>query len=274
MPKHVVDFHAHAFPEKVAARAVAALSAEYRVTPVAEPTIPGLVHFMDENRVDVSIVVPVATRPDQVRSINDWAAGANSRRMVCFGAMHPDLEDVGAEVERMIGLGLKGMKIQPNFQQCAPDDPRLYPAYEVAEGKLIVLFHSGQEIVRVHHVYAQPRAVAEVKDMFPHLTMVAAHLGGYQMWAEVREHLVGKDLFLETSYCPLEQLGDAEAVALIRAHGAQRVLFGSDFPWGHAGRDIGRLLSLGLSQEEVEAICWRNAQDLLGLALDSTDPGK
>jgi hypothetical protein len=258
----------------VAARAVAALSAEYRVTPAAEPTIPGLLHFMDENRVDVSVVVPVATRPDQVRSINDWAARASSERIVCFGAIHPDVEDLGAEVERIIALGLKGMKIQPNFQQCAPDDPRLYPAYEAAEGKLTVLFHSGQEIVRVDHVYAQPRALAKVKDMFPHLTMVAAHLGGYQMWPEVREHLLGRDLFLETSYCPPDQLGNAETVALIRAHGVHRVLFGSDFPWGHAGRDIERLLSLGLSQEEVEAICWENAQRLLGLALDKADPGK
>jgi hypothetical protein len=264
-PGRVVDFHAHAFPEKVAARAVAALSAEYHVTPVAEPTIRGLLGFMDENGVEVSVVVPVATRADQVRSINDWAAAVNGERIVCFGAVHPDLEDLGAEVERMVGLGLKGLKIQPNFQQCSPDDPRLFPAYEAAEGRLIALFHSGQEIVRVDRVYARPGALARVKDRFPHLTMVAAHLGGYQMWSEVREHLVGRDLFFETSYCPPDQLSDAETVALIRAHGAHRILFGSDFPWGRAGLDLQRLLGLGLGEQEVEAICRGNARALLGL---------
>ena len=266
-PRHVVDFHTHAFPEKVAARAVASLRETYRVEPVAEATIEGLIGVMDDAGVDAAVVAPVATRPDQVASINDWAARSGSDRIICFGALHPGLADPAAEVDRMVKLGLKGVKLQPNFQQFSPDDRTMWPVYEAAQGRLVVLFHSGQEILAFEHVHAQPAAVARVHAAFPGLQMVVAHMGGYQMWDGVREHLVGKDLFLDTSYCPERDIGDDDLRALIRDHGAERVVFATDFPWAHPGPDIARLCALGLRQEEVEAIAWENAARLLGLEL-------
>ena len=119
-PKHLVDFHVHIFPEKVAARAVSSLGEAYGVQPVAEPTVAGLTALMEEAGVDVSVAVPVATRPDQVGAINTWAAQTSSDRIVCFGALHPGLEDLGSEVDRIVELGLKGIKLQPNFQEFSP----------------------------------------------------------------------------------------------------------------------------------------------------------
>jgi len=266
-PKHVVDFHTHAFPEKVAARAVASLRETYRVEPVAEATIAGLTGVMDDAGVDAAVVAPVATRPDQVPSINDWAARSGSDRIICFGALHPGLADPAAEVDRMVGLGLKGVKLQPNFQEFSPDDPTMWPVYEAAQGRLVVLFHSGQEIRPLEHVYAQPAALARVNEAFPELTMVVAHMGGYQMWEEVRQHLVGRDLYFDTSYCRENDLRDDEIVRLIREHGAERVVFGTDFPWGHPTRDVARLCELDLEGEELEAIAWENASDLVDLDL-------
>ena len=162
---------------------------------------------------------------------------------------------------------LRGVKLQPNFQQFSPDDRAMWPVYEAAQGRLVVLFHSGQEILAFEHVHAQPAAVARVHAAFPGLQMVVAHMGGYQMWDGVREHLVGKDLFLDTSYCPEKDIGDDDLRALIRDHGAERVVFATDFPWAHPGPDIERLCTLGLRQEEVEGIAWENAARLLGLEL-------
>ena len=266
-PKHIVDFHTHAFPEKVAARAAASLTREYEVELVAEPTIPGLLRVMGECGVDVSVVAPVATRADQVRSINDWAAGVNGDRIAAFGALHPELDDLAGEVERMLALGLRGVKLQPNFQQFSPDDERMWPAYEAAEGRLVVLFHSGQEIRALDRVHATPAAVAQVHQRFPRLVMVVAHMGGYQMWQEVRRDLVGRAVYFDTSYCHETDLGDEEFAEMVRAHGADRVVFGTDFPWAHPGRDVARLMRIGLEPREVEAIAWENARDLLGLGL-------
>ena len=266
-PRHVVDFHTHVFPDKVAERAVASLTSSYGVQPVATPTVAGLLALMDEVGVDVSVVGPVATRADQVVSINNWAAASSSGRVVCFGALHPELPDVAAEVERIASLGLRGIKCQPNFQRFSPDDPRMWPAYQAAEGRLAVLFHSGQEIAPLPEIYAQPEALARVHAMFPKLTMVAAHLGGYQMWQEVRAHLLGKDVYLDTSYCPPSEVSDGDMVDLIRTHRAERVVFASDFPWGHPGRDLARLCRLGLGSDEIEAVAWGNATRILALEL-------
>ncbi len=265
--KHLVDFHTHAFPEKAAQRAVDALCAQYDLSPVAQPTVAGLLSTMDEAGVDISVVAPVATRPDQVRSINEWAAQTNSGRLVCFGALHPDLGDLSAEVNRIADSGLKGIKVQPNFQAFVPDDRRMWPAYQAAEGRLIMLFHSGQEIAPLDHVYGQPAALIKVKEMFPRLTMVVAHLGGYLMWDEVRRHLVGRDLYFDTSFCSRDHMSDEQMVDLIRSHGTGRVVFATDFPWGRPARDVARLHDLALSDEEKELIAWQNARDLLGLPL-------
>ena len=267
-PKHVIDFHTHVFPERVAARAMENLCATYEVTAVAEATPAGLIGVMDEGGIDAAVVAPVATRAAQVRSINEWAAGIQSERIISFGALHPDLSDPAGEVERIVGSGLKGVKLQPNFQEISPDDRRLWPAYEAAEGRLIVLFHSGQEIKSVPLVHAQPAAVARVREAFPGLTMVVAHMGGYRMWEEVRAHLLGRDVIFDMSYCAEEDIPAGDLAGLIREHGSERVVFGSDFPWGHPGRYVGRLLSLGLSDDDVEAIAWGNAGELLGLDLE------
>jgi len=264
-PAHLVDFHTHAFPEKVADRAVQALAAAYQVHPVAPPTPAGLLGVMDEAGVDVSVILPVATRPDQVRSINDWAAEVNSDRLVCFGAMHPDVADPAAEVDRMVSLGLKGLKLQPQFQEFYPDEERLFPLYQALQGKLIAVFHTGQEIVNVPHVYARPAALARVRERFPHLVIVAAHMGGFRLRDEAKDYVVGKAQYLETSYCT--DLTDQELAATIRLHGVDRVLFGTDFPWSHARADLERLCRLGLTQAETEAVAWRNASRLLGLRL-------
>jgi len=108
-----------------------------------------------------------------------------------------------------------------------------------------------------------------VHHAFPGLAMIAAHFGGYRMWDGVREHLVGTGVCFDTSYCPPEDLPDDDMRDLIRAHGADRIVFGSDFPFGDPAPDLARLLDLGLEREEVEAIAWRNADGLLGLGLDA-----
>ena len=265
-PRHVIDFHAHAFPEKVAARALSALTETYQVEAHGEATVPGLLRSMDENCVDVSVIAPVATRPDQVRSINDWAAGVQSERIICFGALHPELPAPAGEVGRIVELGLKGVKLQPNFQEFEPDDRRVFPLYRAAEGKLILLFHSGQEIKAAPRIYARPEALARVHRSFPGLTMVIAHMGGYQVWDEVREHLIGENVWLDTSYCGGD-LSGSEFLALIRTHGADRIVFGTDYPWGRPGKELDLMAGMGLDEGELEAICWRNAAGLLGLKL-------
>lgn len=262
----VVDIHTHAFADDIAPRAIPALleSAGGDLTAHYDGTVRGLVDAMDRCGVDVSVIQPVATKPSQVAPINDWAAARASARIVPFGAMHPDLEDPAREIARMGALGLRGFKLHPEHQSFSPHEPRLHAIYEAAsDAGMIVLFHAGADVIHPT-IHGTPAAFAELIDAFPRLTVVLAHLGGFREWEGVAEHLAGRDVWLDTAYTP-GHLPDDEFVALVRAHGADRVLFGSDGPWTDAAAEAAHLRSLPLTDSEIEGILGENARRLLRL---------
>jgi predicted TIM-barrel fold metal-dependent hydrolase len=260
----IVDFHVHIFPDDIAGRALEALITAYRVEAVTDGTVSGLLAHMETSGVGWSVVQPVATKPSQVRSINDWAASHSDPRIISFGAIHPDCEDPGGEIEKIIASGLPGIKIQGNWQNVYIDDPRMYPIYEAAQDRLIVMFHSGDELAPLKEMKATPAHIAKIHSDFPKLTIIVAHMGGYRMWDEVEEQLLGKDLYFDTSTCFPEYMPDERFLRLIRIHGVERILFATDSPLGDATKDIPRLMQMGLSDSELEMIFWSNAKRLLG----------
>lgn len=259
----IIDCHTHVFPDGIAAAAIASLEAEGDVTAVYDGTVSGLLETMERAGVVASIIQPVATRPSQVRSINDWAAGVAGERIIGFGAMHPDLEDPAAEITRMHALGLRGFKMHSEYQSFCPDDPRLDPIWEAASGHgMIAFFHAGADIA-FPTVRGTPKAFAGLLDRWPELTVVLAHLGGFREWEGVAALLVGRDVWLDTSYT-LGHLPDDDFVDLVRAHGTERVLFGSDGPWTDPAIELSRLRTIGFTRHELAAILGENAERLLG----------
>lgn len=261
----VIDIHTHVFPDAVAPSAIPALEAHGDgLVARYNGTVNGLIHAMDETGVDISVIQPVATRTDQVRSINDWVITQGSARIIPFGAMHPDLDNPAEEIARMASIGLSGFKLHPEHQAFEPDDPRLDPIWEAAvEHRMTVFCHAGADVIH-EGVRGTPESFAALIDEWPDMTLVLAHLGGFRQWKGVAEVIAGRDVWLDTAYT-LSHLPDDEFVALVRAHGPERVLFGSDGPWTDAGREIEHLKRLGLSAEETEAILGGNAERLLGL---------
>jgi predicted TIM-barrel fold metal-dependent hydrolase len=259
----VIDIHTHVFPDNLAARAIGAVSGGHHHH-FYDGTVEGLLEVMARSGVDVSVTQPVATRPSQVRSINDWAASTANEHIVAFGAMHPDLPDPRAEIERMVSLGLRGFKMHPDYQECAPDDARMRPLLDAAEEfGLIAFMHAGHD-AGLSTALGQPADFARMLDAHPGLTVVLAHMGGYLCWDGVRDLLAGRNVWLDTAYT-LGHLPDEEFVALARAHGTDRVLFGSDGPWTDPARELAHLRSLGFSADELDAIEHANAERLLGL---------
>ena len=258
----IIDIHTHAFPDALAASAIPALEAQGGLRARYDGTIAGLVVEMDRVGVEISVVQPVATKAAQVASINDWAASIQSDRIVAFGAMHPDLGDPAAEMARMRRLGIRGFKLHPEHQAFEPHEARMRAIYSAAiEQNMIAFFHAGADVIHPT-VRGTPQSFAAVMDAFPELTVVLAHLGGFREWEGVADHIVGRDVWLDTAYTP-RHLPDAEIVALVRAHGAERVLFGSDGPWTDAAVEIEHLRGLDLSEGELEGVLGGNAARLL-----------
>ena len=258
----VIDIHVHAFPDAIAAKAMPAMAQNANVTPTYDGTVAGLLAAMDRGGVEKSCIQPVATRPESVASMNDWAARVASERIAAFGAMHPALAEPAAEIARIATLGLRGFKLHPEFQAFHPDEERLRPVYEAAiEHDLAVFFHAGLDLA-IPTEHSDPHCFARVLDDFPELKLILGHMGGWKQWDEVAEVLCGRELFLETSYT-LPYTGPGVFLDLIRSHGADRVVFGSDGPWADAGAAAQAIAGLQLRDDELQAIFWDNAAELL-----------
>jgi predicted TIM-barrel fold metal-dependent hydrolase len=260
----VVDIHAHVFPDDVAASAMPALEAEADVKAAFDGTVAGLLAQMDRAGIDVAVTQPVATKPSQVARINDWAASTASERIVPFGGIHPDSADPKREIARMAAMGLTGIKLHPEYQSFRPDEPRMAPIYEaIAEHDMIILFHAGLDI-GIPTDYGRPEAFARMLYEYPDLTAILAHMGGWNLWDEVREHLLGLPVYFDTSYA-YGHMSDDDFLDLVEGHGADRVLFGTDGPWADASAEVAWLGGLALSDDDREAILGGNAEGLLGL---------
>lgn len=257
----VIDFHAHIYPEKIAARASASVGEFYgcpvRFTGLREELLEsgsaaGVVRY---------IVHSTATRPEQVVPINDYILGevARESRFIGFGTVHPAFAGNADEIGRIKAAGLVGIKLHPDFQRFEADSPLMDPVYEQLSAAFMpVLFHAGDR----RYDFSGPRRIARVLDRHPGLIVIAAHFGGYTEWKESFEILAGRDLYFDTS-STLWKLEPEQALSLMVKHGVSRFLFGSDFPmWDHAG-ELARIRSLGLSPADEERVLFGNACDLL-----------
>ena len=258
----IIDIHTHAWPDDVAPVAISALEMDGTLNAFYDGTVAGLRGIMQRSGVALSVIQPVATKPGQVRGINDWAARISGGDIVAFGSMHPDVEDPSAEVARMASLGLRGMKLHPEYQAFAPDEPRMAPVYEAAIAHdMTVFFHAGADAVQ-ETLRGTPQAFSAVLEGFPQMRVALAHLGGFRVWNDVAEQLVGKNVYLDTAYT-LGHLPDADFVEIVHAHGAENVLFGSDGPWTDPAAEIAWLRSLPLAEGVIEAVLGGNAARLL-----------
>lgn len=263
----IVDCHTHAFPDALAPRAIAQLCARAGVTPRADGTLAGLREAMRRAGVDRAVVAPVATKPAQVRPIDEWAvAGARCEpAFIPFGGLHPAQEDWDDEVAWLLAQGVRGVKLHPDYQQVFVDDPAFIARMRsLADAGLVVLLHAGVDIGIPAPVHATPARLARLLDAVPGLTLIAAHMGGFRCWDEVERLLVGRDVYLDTCYS-LPDLGPERALRMIRAHGTDKVLFGSDSPWADPADDLAFLRALSLEPDERDAILGGNTVRVLGL---------
>lgn len=260
----IIDIHTHAWPEKVAQKARENLEAFFKTRFVGDPTLSTLLNFMDKNSIDLSVICAVATKPEQVASINAWLFSIRGKRIRVFCAMHPDYPLWQEELKHIKDQG-DGIKFQPEFQNFYVDDQALYPIYEkIEEFNLPVLFHCGEELSGTMLVRSSPSRLAKVKKQFPGLRIIAAHFGGFQLWGEVKEHLLGQDIYLDTSFF-FDYLPKEEIKSLILEHRQDRLVFGTDFPLIDQKKDLDFIKGLGLSQELTERILFLNSRELLGV---------
>ena len=261
MYRKIVDFHAHAFHDKIAEKAAKNLNVYYGIPLAGNGQFKILSDSAKENHIDKLVVHATATKPEQVPVINDYVAGLIGPEVIGFGTLHPNYAHCETEFARLQKLGLRGLKFHPIFQGFNIDDASMFPIYEQLEGKLPMLIHVGDK----NSDASSPRRLARVLDRFPGLVTVAAHMGGFSEWEEAKECLAGRDnVYVDTS-SSIRFMEPEETVQLIRAYGVEKVLFGTDYPLSLHKEELENIDRLNLSQEESELILWKNAYRLLDL---------
>ena len=228
----VIDFHTHMFPDKIADKTITFLAEVCQIPPQTDGTYTGLSESAKKGGVDLSIALPAMTKPSQFDSVNTFAAAHQEGNVISFGGIHPATEHYREELRHIKELGL------------------------------IIVVHAGLDPKCPDDVHCTPEMAAEVIDEVHPANLVLAHLGGNEMWDDVEKYLVGKDVYLDTAVV-LDVIKEDQFLRIVRNHGADKILFGTDVPWRDQGAFVHLLNDSKLTQEEKNKIFYKNACKLL-----------
>ncbi len=279
----VIDFHTHVFPDAIAGRTIRKLAEGSGAKAYTDGTKEGLCDSMKRAGVRYSVNLPVATRSGQEHTINAVAIEmnryANETGLLSFGGIHPDTENYREILRSLAENGVCGIKIHPVYQGAAIDDIRFLRMIDCAcENGLIIVTHSGYDIGFPGGTQVLPQRVRHMVDEVHPERLVLAHTGGWNCWDEVEELLIGQDVWFDVSFSmtPVYRNDDSgrlrsgtphlsreQFVRIVRNHGANRILFGSDSPWSDQTETIQAVQDSGLTEEEIRMILGENATKLL-----------
>ncbi len=265
----LIDFHTHIFPDKIAERTLDVLKSGVlkceNVSAVSyfDGTKSGLLEIMDKSGVDISVTLPIATKPTQTESINTFAAHVTDTKIISFASLHPDNNDTDSILENIKRAGFCGIKLHPEFQSFYVDSPECIKILKKAEElELYTVFHAGSDIGLPPPVHSTPKHFKNALEYVSGKYIVAAHLGGWRMWDDVEKYVVGTEILFDTAFIK-DYISPEQALRIIRNHGSEKILFGSDNPWEDPKDTLSFLNTLGLTTEEFDNITYKNALKVL-----------
>lgn len=270
----IIDLHAHIFPDKIAAVAIPELESHLPNNQKAcsNGTLTGLLEGMKDGDVTYSVILPVVTAPKQFDSLNRFAETvSHTEGIISFGGIHPDNDNIVQRLQSLKDRGFKGIKLHPDYQHCYINDPRYINIIRTCvELDLMVSIHAGVDIGYPDPVHCPPELTVKMLDAVyegkepEKAHIILAHLGGHDMYDDVEKYLAGRNVYFDTAYS-IDQLPVDQCVRLIRKHGADHVVFGTDSPWTRQKQQADYVRSLPLTEEEKELILWKNAAKFLDI---------
>ncbi len=259
----IIDAHAHIYPDKIALKAAASIGEFYHIPMELDGTLHTLLERGGAAGIDRFLVHSVAVTWERAHAINDFIAAsvaAYPDKLIGFGAMHPDHPELDKELDRLMALGLRGVKLHPDFQHFCLDDPAAIRLFEaLAERELPVLIHTGDK----RYPYSQPERMARALDRVPRLRAICAHLGGWSVWSDAWKLLAGRPNVYVDCSSSLYALTPEEAVRVMHRYGVDHVFFGTDYPMWKPEEELARFAALPLTEEERNKILHENLERFL-----------
>lgn len=269
----LIDFHTHAFPDKLAPRAIGVLAERAGITPETDGTLSALLHRMDEWHVDHAVVLNIATNARQQSNVNRFAIDikhAHGDRLTPLGSVYPILTETDLprleEMEMLYNAGIPGIKLHPDYMEHFLDDPVYTPILDrAAEMSMFVVLHTGFDVYCPNCIHATPDMIRTVLQRHPKLTLICAHYGGNCLWDEVEEKIAGERCYIDISMGVKEGLSPEQARRILMRHDPEKILFGSDCPWGDVPGNLTFLDAMHLPAGIMDKILYQNAASLLHL---------
>lgn len=258
----IVDVHCHAWPDRIAERALSGRSPQ--LPRRGDGTLDGLRSAMAAADVGQAVVLGIADEARHVDGVNRFVARCQAGGFLGFGTVHPDLS-VEQNMDSLRANGVSGVKLHTLFQGFALNDPRMYELYEAFGSEIAVIAHVGSGGDRAANERGTPAMIRDIVKTFPRLRLVCCHFGGYHQLDDAEAQLLGLDVYLETSWPPtLAEIAPSRVKEIISKHGADRIVFGSDWPMADPAAEVAAVRALGLRDDAVEGILGRNFLRLLG----------
>ncbi len=272
----VVDGHTHTYPTNEKAKKILdSFTTLYKMEPtfIGKGTIEEVVSNMDRDCIDYTILANFA--PAKIlHSNNLWTIEMTKRctQLVPLISIHPEMEgNILNHLKQYILLGAKGIKIHSSAQGFLPNDDRLQRVYEYCnETSFPIFFHCGlTSEVRLNN-YSDLDMLLMVIEKYHNIPIILGHMAEGKvddvLWLSKKY----KNILFDTSIAISGLLcikrvhdncwqDDEVVIDIIRKIGANRIIFGSDYPFGNPIYDIKRFTNMNLEDKEKGMILGGNA---------------
>ncbi|MDR2427166.1 MAG: amidohydrolase family protein [Endomicrobium sp.] len=264
----IIDSHCHIWPEKVAQKAKEYLERAFNHKMIDLPIADNLLKYMDAATISKSVISSVASRPDQVISINNWLFSIKNERFIPFASMHPFFHEfagthaLNEEIKRIKDNAF-GIKLQPEFQNFYVDDKKAFVLYEkLQKFNLPVIFHCGIELSSPGEIKSSPNRIIKLLGKFPEMKIIGAHMGGFMIWEEVLDKLAGRNIYFDTSDS-IRAMKRELLDKFFEKHGFDRIIYGSDFPMQMPKDEVEFIYNLNIPQESKRKILSVNISKII-----------
>ena len=259
----IIDIHTNIYPAEVAQKATDSIRDFYEIHQGhMDGTVDMLLSRSRQAGITQNVILPVAITPNRVQKINDFIhrQAEDHPNFIPFGTVHAEMEDIAGETERLLAMGMRGIKLHPDCSRFAIDDERLFPMYETIRGRIPILLHMGDK----RYGYSHPAKLKHILELFPNLTAIAAHFGGYTMYETACDILKDTDCIMDIS-SSLMFMGEGVAEHYINLYGAERLAYGTDYPLWDPVKEVRRFQRLKLTDEQFDQIAHKTAERILKL---------
>lgn len=222
---------------------------------------------LDEAGVAYTVALPIAPN----LTFEDLArAHAEEPRILPFTSIDfTSVHDVVSKLALDVEQGAMGLKLHPVIQSVSLTDPRTINALQsFASLKKPVLIHAGtsryylgKEMDRNVPEFGKIHYLEQVVKEFPHINFIAGHAGLFQVHQLCRRLKGCPNVWVDTSF-----QSAANIRKLVKTFGPDKVMYGSDWPWGTRAPHIQIAQSACRGDKSLEEmIMGKNAAALLGM---------